>query len=67
MMVMGKRLVFLDDYQLRIGDHVMCKHHDYTYDCDVIDYGSDPDTYVLKDRNDGSEMCYHISKLTKVK
>lgn len=45
---MGKRLVFLDDYQLRIGDHVMCKHHDYTYDCDVIDYGSDPDTYVLK-------------------
>lgn len=63
MFAMTNRVV-LDNYQLRIGELVRYKHHDDTGVCIIVDYGSDPDTYVLKRLDTGTECCYHIDKLS---
>lgn len=63
MFIMGRRFVFKGDYSLEIGTKVIWRHHNYSGTAIVVDYGSDKETYVLKDIEKGTEMCYGIAKL----
>ena len=53
----------LNDYQLRVDDHVMNEGEEYV----ITDYGCDKDTYVLKNVKTHRERCVHFKYLTPIK
>lgn len=53
----------LNDYQLRVGDHVMNEGQEFV----ITDYGSGKDTYVLKNVETHRERCVHFRNLIPIK